>query len=125
MVMKMTVLLKLTLVSSSAGPGSACFLRPAKRLIDEAQPSRVDQAVRYLREELGLPEVRRCHPFQRIPIFLGHGVEDEKVPVGLGEEAASCLRSLQGSVDFKTFEDLGHWYSGAMLRDILNFVKER
>ena len=45
--------------------------------------------------------------------------------VGLGEEATSCLRSLHASVDFKTYEDLGHWYSGAMLRDILNFVKEK
>ncbi|KAL8796488.1 MAG: hypothetical protein Q9195_001162 [Heterodermia aff. obscurata] len=93
--------------------------------IDEAQLSPVDQAIRYLRQELDLSEMGDCHPFQRIPIFLGHGVDDEKVPVGLGGEAAKCLRSLQGRVEFKTYEGLGHWYSEAMLRDISAFVKEQ
>ena len=95
------------------------------RRIGVVQPSPVDQAIRYLRDELDLPEMSDCHPFQRIPIILGHGVDDEKVPVGLGEEATSCVRSLQGRVEFKRYERLGHWYSGAMLRDIANFVRER
>ena len=111
------------MVSSGFGPGDTCFVRLANRCIDEAPPSPVDQAIGYLREELDLPQMRECHPFQSIPIFLGHGAEDEKVPVGLGEEAAGCLRSLQGRVEFKRYEYLGHWYSGAMLNDILDFVK--
>ena len=125
MMMKMTRSLELKLVRSDSGLGDACFAGLAKRWVDEAQLSPIEQAIGYLREELDLPEIRDSHPFQRIPIFLGHGVDDEKVPVGLGEEAASCFRSLQGRVEFRPYEGLGHWYSGAMLGDILNFVKER
>ena len=95
--------------------------------IDEVPPSSpVDQAIRSLRDELDVPEKRDCHhPFQHIPIFLGHAADDEKVPVKLGEEASNCIRALQGRIEFKSYEDLGHWYSGDMLGDVLDFVKER
>src|SRR5205814_7072725 len=39
------------------------------------------QAVAYLREELEMSAPSLSMSFQRIPLFLGHGTEDEKVPV--------------------------------------------
>lgn len=82
----------------------------------------VEQAVDFLREELKFPNLKASLSFQRTPIFLGHGTEDEKVPLGLGREAASCLRSLSGIVYFIEYEGLGHWYSGDMLRDLARFI---
>lgn len=94
------------------------------------------RAVEYLREELEVdgsasspssssPSLRRPFPFRRIPMLLGHGVEDERVPVYLGREAASCLTAMGVDVSWKEYEGLGHWYSGNMLRDLLDFARQR
>jgi len=49
-------------------------------------------------------------PFVHTPIFLGHGVMDEKVSVRLGEEARDGLKGLGCDVQWKAYEELGHWY---------------
>ena len=88
-------------------------------LADEAR------AVMYLREELDLPVIASTpFGFQGIPIFLGHGKEDENVSVKLGREATLCLRSMGGNVRWEEYEGLGHWYSPEMLLDLVEFVKE-
>jgi predicted esterase len=102
---------------------------------DNDNPSNIDnsssvdppiQAVAYLREELGIPVLPSLHlPFQRTPLFLGHGSEDEKVPVKLGREAASCLSAMTMDVSWKEYEALEHWYSASMLQDLVDFVRER
>ena len=61
--------------------------------------------------------------FQRVPIFLGHGVEDEKVPTELGREAASFLQSMDASLEWHEYEGLGHWYSSEMLKDLTGSLK--
>ncbi|KAL8917972.1 MAG: hypothetical protein Q9208_007636 [Pyrenodesmia sp. 3 TL-2023] len=81
------------------------------------------QAIDFLREELGLSATNPSMSFQGVPLFLGHGVEDEKVPVGLGRETVSCLKRLKASVEWREYEELGHWYSGAMLRDLADALK--
>lgn len=55
--------------------------------------------IEWLREELGLPA--RGDPdgapgssFRATPVFLGHGVEDERVSVILGQNAAASLEAL-------------------------------
>jgi predicted esterase len=63
--------------------------------------------------------------FQKIPMFLGHGTEDEKVSVELGREAKRALDLMGMDVQMKEYEDLGHWYSEKMLRDIFRFIKEK
>jgi len=94
-------------------------------------PSR---AVAYLREELEIEgsssssssfQSSKKWPFQRTPLFLGHGVEDGKVPVHLGREARSCLGVMGVDVSWKEYEGLGHWYSGEMLRDLVDFIRKR
>ncbi|MCJ1255894.1 hypothetical protein MMC24_003712 [Lignoscripta atroalba] len=90
--------------------------------------SKVDQptqAVAYLREELEIPVPSLPMSFQRIPLFLSHGMEDGKVFVHLGREAASCLSAMAIDVLWKEYQGLGHWYSEDMLHDMVNFVRQR
>ncbi len=61
----------------------------------------------------------------KIPVFLGHGTEDEKVSVELGREAETALELMGMDVQMKEYEGLGHRYSENMLRDIFRFIKEK
>lgn len=63
--------------------------------------------------------------FQKIPIFLGHGTEDEKVGIEVGREAMTCLDLLEADVKMVEYEGLGHWYSDKMLNDIFEFLRQK
>ena len=87
--------------------------------------SGIGKVVEYLREELDIAadgdgDVSKL---LGIPMFLGHGTKDEKVPLALGREAAGLLRKVNLQVEYKEYEGLGHWYSGEMLRDIVLFIE--
>ena len=62
---------------------------------------------------------------QNIPLFLGHGTTDEKVPIDLGRSAASCLEAMHVDVQWEEYDGLGHWYSGEMLGDMVHFLRTR
>ncbi|KAI9824192.1 MAG: hypothetical protein M1819_000904 [Sarea resinae] len=69
-----------------------------------------------------LPDI--LPPFVHTPIFLGHGAMDEKVSVRLGEEARDTLEKLGCDVQWKAYEDLGHWYKVPdEIDDIVEFLK--
>ncbi|KAK3685385.1 Alpha/Beta hydrolase protein [Podospora appendiculata] len=57
------------------------------------------------------------------PVFLGHGDEDEKVPMRLGVEAARCLKAIKIDTSWNKYQGLGHWYSGPMLTDMVTFLR--
>ncbi|CAJ2513118.1 Uu.00g012370.m01.CDS01 [Anthostomella pinea] len=84
-------------------------------------------AVGWLRDELGVvakgttssPEETGL---QTVPLCLGHGVLDDKVSVVLGQKASRCLTELGIRVRWNEYESLAHWYSGPMLRDIVDFL---
>lgn len=85
-------------------------------------------AVGWLRDEIGL--VDAASPagtlrFQDIPIFLGHGTEDDRVSVVLGRRATECLTTMGGEVSWNEYQGLGHWYSGPMLRDLVGFIRKQ
>ena len=85
------------------------------------------KATRWLREQLDLPALKVSSdtlPLQNIPIFLGHGAQDEKVSIQLGRRAAECLDKLGAGVCWKEYDDLGHWYSPEMSKDLLHFLLE-
>jgi predicted esterase len=85
------------------------------------------KAMGWLREQLDLPALKVSSdtlPVHSIPIFLGHGAQDEKVSIQLGRTAAECLDKLGAGVCWKEYEDLGHWYSPEMLKDLLHFLLE-
>lgn len=85
------------------------------------------QAQAFLREELGLASEGRESgmAIQNTPLFLGHGVEDERVPVGLGNDAVRCLEVLGASVEWCEYEGLGHWYSVMMVGDLVGFLRKK
>ena len=88
-----------------------------------AETSNIANVVQYLREELQMPSDLQSSSLTKIPIFLGHGAEDEKVPLGLSKEAAGLLRLLDFNVEYKEYQGLNHWYSGQMLKDIVHFIR--
>ena len=59
------------------------------------------EAVEWLRSELGAQGETEELRFREIPLFLGHGVKDDRVSVYLGREAASLLRLLGVNVVMK------------------------
>lgn len=63
-------------------------------------------------------------PFQSIPLFLGHGMEDAKVPVRFGKDAASFLKTIDMKVSWNEYRNLDHWYSENMLGDLVVFLRE-
>ncbi|KAL8882789.1 MAG: hypothetical protein Q9192_007518 [Flavoplaca navasiana] len=81
------------------------------------------QAVAFLKEELTMSVEGRSMMVRQIPLFLGHGTEDEKVPIELGRGAASCLERLGVRVDWREYDGLGHWYSSAMPGDIADNLR--
>lgn len=93
------------------------------------EKTKLGRAVEWLREELDVShEVSGSTvkaPMQSIPVFMGHGVEDEKVPVRFGRMAKDFLKSVNVNVEWHEYEDLGHWYSVDMLRDVMVFLKGR
>ncbi|KAH7125197.1 phospholipase/carboxylesterase family protein-like protein [Dendryphion nanum] len=98
---------------------------------NENRKTRYSQVVEWLREEMDLSSscghkerATESLSMQRTPVFLGHGSEDEKVPLALGKLAAEALSVMEIAATFQDYEGLGHWYSANMLRDIINFIKE-
>jgi predicted esterase len=63
--------------------------------------------------------------FREIPVFLGHGIEDEKVPIEIGRKAKTCSELVGAYVQTVEYEGLGHWYSDKMLSDIFDFLKKK
>ena len=82
------------------------------------------QAIAFLIEELNLSVTESSMSFQHVPLFLGHGVDDEKVPVRLGREAVSCLKRMGTCVEWRGYEGLGHWYSSEMLCHLVETVRK-
>ena len=102
---------------------------PFKReMFEKAPNSPVELAVTFLREELDLLTSNGSLPYQSTPLFLGHGVVDEKVPISLAQEADQCLRAMSdhhptaGASFHREYAGLSHWYSQTMLKDLASFV---
>lgn len=69
-----------------------------------------------------LSETNQLPSFLEMAFFLGHGVEDERVPLQLGQEASTCLNRFTREMVWKEYDDLGHWYSAEMLADLAEFL---
>jgi predicted esterase len=58
------------------------------------------------------------------PVFLGHGSEDDKIPLGLGMSMAKVLRAAEYQVEWKCYQGLGHWYKiPDEIDDIIHFLR--
>ena len=60
--------------------------------------------------------------FRQVPVFLGHGANDETVPAQRTPEASRVLNKLGTESTYKLYPDLMHWYSPAMLGDVVDFL---
>lgn len=89
---------------------------------DDAQDA-FDTAVEWLREELDILARSKSDMLKQTPVILGHGVEDNRVDIWLGQKAASCLKDIGVDVCWKEYERLAHWYSEDMLRDLVDFLQ--
>ncbi|KAI3325028.1 alpha/beta-hydrolase [Xylariaceae sp. AK1471] len=87
-----------------------------------------ERAIAWLREELQVPNTSTADSslrFHNIPLFLGHGVLDDRVSINLGRAASTRLARLGVNVSWNEYEGLGHWYSGPMLWDLVGFLREK
>jgi predicted esterase len=84
--------------------------------------TKLKKAVEWLREELEVESEGRVEEGW-VPVFMGHGTEDENVPFDTGIASADFLRSVDVVVEWKEYQGLGHWYNGVMLRDVVRFLK--
>jgi predicted esterase len=96
---------------------------------DEATGSetKFHKTVAWLCEELEMTHDHQkdydASSLQSIPVFMGHGTEDDKTPSDFGRLAAELLESVDVDVTWKEYNGLGHWYSAEMLGDIVEFLK--
>lgn len=108
-----------------SGDDEDMFERDGKEL--KGGETKFERVVGWLREELQVgkegDENAEPPPMQSIPVFMGHGMEDEKVPCQIGKLAAEFLGDMGVNVLWKEYEGLGHWYSEDMLRDVVRFLK--
>lgn len=58
-----------------------------------------------------------------IPVLLGHGTADDRVPFRQGEKMARALRRADKDVEFLKLKDAGHGYEGADHVRFLNAVE--
>lgn len=100
------------------------YLDPFEEAYDGEHDTPETQMLNYIRDVLDLPflslqttdngrsktqEVPAAH--LRIPVFLGHGTADPKVPCYYGEGMADFLKNtFHMDVKWKAYEDFGHWY---------------
>ncbi|KAI9664424.1 MAG: hypothetical protein M1829_005817 [Trizodia sp. TS-e1964] len=90
----------------------------------DAKVDLVLPAVSFLRTKLDKPGPAFPLAFQATPLFLGHGVEDAKIPLHLGLEMSACLSSVGMEVSWKQYDELGHWFSKDMLLDMIVFLQK-
>ncbi|OHW90688.1 acyl-protein thioesterase [Colletotrichum incanum] len=93
---------------------------------EEAEPEAnpLKRALRIIREEVDLPtqQSESVPPFQKTPVFLGHGSKDDKVLLRHAQQACRVLQLMGCNVELRTYYKLGHWYSEEMLQDMLEFL---
>jgi hypothetical protein len=93
---------------------------------DGEKKSESERAIDWPRVELqvdktGETSTGSVAPIQSISIFMGHW-KDDKVPCGIGKAAADVLSSVGVTIVWEEYEDLVHWYSGDMLRNVVKFL---
>lgn len=86
--------------------------------------SPLSQGLNLIKDEMGMEELTTGSeaPFQRTPVFLGHGTEDDRVLIEHGQAASRALRAMGCDVEFQCYDGLGHWYSEEMLQHVLRFL---
>ncbi|CAG9998614.1 unnamed protein product [Clonostachys byssicola] len=94
---------------------------PDGRKSEDQEP--IHKAVDFIRDLLGGERQALSSNALATPVFLGHGMADEKIAPGLGENACSTLREIGFKVLWKAYQGQGHWYKiPEEIDDILAFI---
>jgi predicted esterase len=113
--------------NSKAAGDTAAMVQTSTTSKPDTSPVR--EAVQFLRDEIEFSKTSTTAQqptslkLKENPVFLGHGIADAKVDLDLGRSAAGCLEAMDVGVTWKEYPDLGHWYSGDMLRDMVIFLR--
>ncbi|WDK22273.1 acyl-protein thioesterase [Colletotrichum graminicola] len=94
---------------------------PFSRKRDDPETNPLEQALIIIREEIDLPSHSSTSepPFQKTPVFLGHGSKDDKVLPQHSQQACRILRLMGCHVNLRIYSELTHWYSEDMLQDMI------
>lgn len=111
-------------MEKSVGGGIGA-LRPGAMKAKEAGRDEKAKSLAWLREVTSAGTSTTPSSIDSYPVFLGHGVLDEKVPVTEARGAHKILSELGSAVTLREYEKLAHWYSGEMLKDIVDFVRRQ
>lgn len=91
-------------------------------------PSSTTEVCNFIRDNMDLPPISRSHPptFLNTPVFLGHGMDDNKVKIAKGRQVAQVLRRLgMQDVCWREYDE-GHWYKvPEELDDIADFLRSQ
>ncbi|KAK1989070.1 Alpha/Beta hydrolase protein [Colletotrichum cereale] len=93
---------------------------------NEPETNPLEQALLIIRDEIDHPphSFRSVTPFQKIPVFLGHGSKDDKVPPRHGQQACRILRLMGCNVNFRIYSEVDHCYSEDMLQGMLEAFRD-
>jgi predicted esterase len=58
-------------------------------------------------------------------VYLGHGAMDKQIAIEQARESSEMLTRLGAEVHFREYGELGHGFNGEMLKDIVEFVRQR
>lgn len=70
-----------------------------------------------------IAQLKQAH---RTPVFLSHSKDDNVVPIGNGVRLSQCLADICESIEWRTYEDGGHWVKEPQgVDDMVNFIKSK
>jgi predicted esterase len=64
-------------------------------------------------------------PIEHTPLFMAHGLKDDKAPIILGRMVRSCLESMHLDLQYKEYEHGEHECSEEALCDVVSFLWEK
>ena len=106
------------------GDGKGEMAVNSEPLESSESPDFSTRAIRFIkRDVMEMPFTKGAGDTTKVPVHLGHGELDEKVPIELGRGAAETMRRLDWAVGWKEYTDLAHWYSPQELADVADWLQ--
>ncbi len=69
-----------------------------------------------------LPRIGKAQ--QRVPVFMGHGLHDEVIQFGIGEESRSVLEASGMTIEWHSYP-IAHTVSGEEVADVAQWLKRQ
>ena len=95
--------------------------------MDQSEETVGVKIARFVREDImGIPNcLEEAMCLHQTSILLGHGDVDDNVKLEFGERSMLTMKTLCNKVDWKVYEEQGHWYKvPEQIDDIIEFLKQ-